>query len=287
MKTLKDKVAVVTGAGSGIGRAIALSLAGRGCHVVVADVQEAPAKTVADELRSRGVRAISARCDVSKRDDVGVLADAAYAEFGRVDVLCNNAGVSWRPYRSVMDATLADWNFIFGVNFWGVIHGLDAFLPRMRKQQGEKHIVNTASLSSLLPNEGHAPYAASKAAVLSLTESIAGELAPHGFGVTALLPGPIETNLGVNARITRGEDPKSPLPTFEPVDIKMLTRVAELGIQPVDQIGEIVCTAILENRLIVHTHKLPHDLVADRIYALYGPSTLVKPSDQAKAKMID
>ena len=148
MKTVKDKISVITGAGMGIGRAIALALAEGGCHVVVSDIQEAAAQDVAKEVRAHGVRAIAVACDVSDGAAVGVLAETAYGEFGVVDILCNNAGVSWRPWRSALETTLEDWRFMLGVNLWGVLNGLDAFLPRMRRQAGEKHIVNTASLAT-------------------------------------------------------------------------------------------------------------------------------------------
>jgi NAD(P)-dependent dehydrogenase (short-subunit alcohol dehydrogenase family) len=134
MKTLERKNVVVTGGGAGIGRAIALSLAEVGANVLLADIDESAASAVAAEVRSRGVRSAAIRCDVSNQESVMALADAAYAEFGAVHVLCNNAGVTWRPYRSIFDTTLADMQFMFGINFWGVVHGLMAFLPRLRQR---------------------------------------------------------------------------------------------------------------------------------------------------------
>src|SRR5271156_1228741 len=116
METLKNKTAVVTGGGSGIGRSIALALADAGAHVVVADIQKAPAMAVADEVRLRGTRSLAVTCDVAKHAEVVSLAGAAYSEFGVVDILCNNAGVSWRPYRSILDVTLDDWRFMLGIN---------------------------------------------------------------------------------------------------------------------------------------------------------------------------
>ncbi|KVQ63002.1 SDR family NAD(P)-dependent oxidoreductase [Burkholderia territorii] len=275
MKTLKDKTAVITGAGSGIGRAIALALADAGTHVVVADIQPETAQAVADEARSRGVRSIAVTCDVADRASVVDLADRAYAEFGTVDILCNNAGISWRPYRSVIDATLDDWRFILGINLWGVLHGFDAFLPRMRQQSGEKHIVNTASLASLFPHEGHAPYSASKAAIASLSEVAARELKPYGFGVTIVCPGAVTTNLGANTMRIRGNAPENER-AFEPVDTPTMRRMHEFALPSAEPLGVMVRNAILDNTMYLHTNALPFDLVAERVNTWFGPQTVGK-----------
>ena len=275
MQTLKNKTAVVTGAGSGIGRSIALALADNGANVVVADIQEEPAEAVTKEAGERGVRSLAVQCDVSVHNSVAELADRAYTEFGSVEILCNNAGISWRPYRSVLDATLDDWKLILGINLWGVIHGLDVFLPRMRKQDGEKHIVNTASLAGLVPHEGHAPYSASKAGVVGLSEAIAGELAPYGFGVTIFVPGAIPTNLGENTNRIHKNKHGPAARTFEPVATPVMDRVKSFALPSVDPIGAMVCKAILANTLYLHSAAVPGDLVADRIHKQYGGSTLV------------
>jgi NAD(P)-dependent dehydrogenase (short-subunit alcohol dehydrogenase family) len=273
VKTLKDKTAVITGAGSGIGRGIALALAGAGANVVVADISSERALDVADEVRARGVRGLAETCDVAKPDSVAKLAERAYAEFGAVDILCNNAGVTGRPHRNISEVSLEDWQFILGINLWGVLHGLTVFLPRMRRQSGEKHIVNTASFASLFPLEGIAPYCAGKAAVASLSETMARELAPHGFGVTILCPGPVRTNIAANSTQIRGEAPGSQR-QFEPVDSPLIDRMMRAEALAPEAVGIMVRNAILANRLYVHTHVLPMDLVADRVYTLFGPGTL-------------
>lgn len=279
MKELKNKVAVVTGAGNGIGRSIALALGKAGVHVVVADLQEHAAKKVASELTSLGVQAQGVFCDVSREQDVASLADASYAKFGRVDILCNNAGVSWRPFRSVADATLDDWRFIYGVNLWGVLHGLDAFLPRMRKQSGEKHIVNTASLGGLFPMSGHAPYSSSKAAVVSLSEAMAIELAQYGFGVTILVPGRIPTDLRVNSALARCQAVDAVDPSFDPVPMPMKERFGEFAVlDSVDAVGEMVRNAILDNTLYLHTRPIPSDLLIERSLVQYGRTTIGRTS---------
>ena len=274
MVTLQNKVAVVTGGGSGIGRSIALALASAGTHVVVADIHIDSAEAVAAEAQAKGVRALAVRCDVADHGSVAALADAAYSTFGTVDILCNNAGISWRPYRSILDATLDDWRFMLGINLWGVIHCLDAFLPRMRRQAGEKHIVNTASLGGLIPMEGHSIYSAGKAAVVGLSEAIAAELAPHGFGVTIFCPGSVRTNLGENTVRIRGEVPAELQQQFEPVATPTLQRFAKLPIISAEDAGTMVCQAIRDNTLYLHSAALPHDLIADRVHRVYGPQTL-------------
>jgi NAD(P)-dependent dehydrogenase (short-subunit alcohol dehydrogenase family) len=276
MKDLKDKIAVITGAGSGIGRSIALALADAGVHVVVADIQQDLAAGVAEEVRARGVRSLALQCDVSQLDSVRRLADQCYSEFGRVDILCNNAGVTWRPFRAVFDATLEDYRFVFGVNFWGVLHGLDAFLPRMKRQAGEKHIVNTASLAGLIPMSGHTAYSSSKAAVIALTEAMAPELAPHGFGVTIFCPSRVPTNLQKNSALLTAEKFGADERSFEPVATPQAERNASFALDSAEPVGAMVRNAILDNTLYLHTNLVPSDLVAERIYMQYGSSTIGK-----------
>ena len=275
MKTLQDKVAVITGAGSGIGRAMALALAESGAHVVAADIQSDTADAVAAEVRARGVQALGVGCDVAQADQVHALADRSYAQFGRVDILCNNAGITWRPFRGVADASLDDWRRILGINLWGVLHGLDAFLPRMRRQPGEKHIVNTASLAGLMPMSGNAAYSGSKAAVVSLSEAMAIELAGEGFGVTIFCPGQVPTNLRANTLRLQGDEPAR---RFDPVPVPLMKRSAEFALDSVEPVGAMVCNAILANTLYLHTRAVPADMLAERIHLQYGPQTVGHPA---------
>ncbi|MCZ6785120.1 MAG: SDR family NAD(P)-dependent oxidoreductase, partial [Proteobacteria bacterium] len=178
MEKLTGKVAVVTGGGSGIGEALARAFAGEGMHVVVADIEGEAAERVAREVRGTGARALAVRTDVADAESVRALADAVYAEFGAAHVLCNNAGVLLMG--SAVGASVGDWQWVLSVNLMGVVHGVDAFLPRMRAQQGEAHIVNTSSVAAL---GGGGPYGASKAAVLAFSEALHRELADEGIGV--------------------------------------------------------------------------------------------------------
>jgi NAD(P)-dependent dehydrogenase (short-subunit alcohol dehydrogenase family) len=201
MKDLKDRVAVVTGAATGMGRSIALALAQEGVDVVISDIDLDEAEKVRDEVRALGRRSIAVHTDVADRASVAKLADQAYAEFGRVDILVNNAGVTLRPYRAVWDTSYEDFRWVFDINVMGVINGVLAFVPRMRAQPGEKHIVNTSSMGTLVKVPGHSAYAASKAAVNGFSDIIREELEPDNFGVTILFPGYVKTRIGTSERL--------------------------------------------------------------------------------------
>ncbi len=274
MHTIKNKVAVVTGAGSGIGRAIALALAEGGTHVVVADIQQSTADETAKLVCDAGVRSIAVQCDVSDMASVTALADRAYDEFGEVHILCNNAGSSIRPYRNILDTTAEDWRFLLGINLWGVVHGLLVFLPRMRMQQGEKHVVNTASLAGMLPMEGHSIYSTSKAAVLTLSDIIASELAPYGFGVTNFCPGPVPTNLGANVARIWKDAAAGPGREFEPVETPTMTRVESWPMPSVESVGVMVRNAILDDTHYLNTTPIPSDMIVDRIHKMFGGATI-------------
>jgi short-subunit dehydrogenase len=146
----------------------------------------------------------------------------------------------------------------------------------MRKQLGLRHIVNTASLGGLIPLEGHSIYSSSKAAVIGLSEAIAGELAPHGIGVTILCPGSVPTKLGESTVRVHGEVPEATRSHFEPVATPTMERVNSFAISSVDVVGDMVCEAILTGRLYLHTGTVPGDLVADRLHTWFGSQTIAR-----------
>ena len=193
MKEIAGKVAVVTGAGSGIGRGMARALAGAGMHVVVADVELQAAEAVAQELNGTPLRV-----DVSKPDEVDAFASQVYEKLGAVHVLCNNAGVGVTGPLSIM--THDDWRWVVSVNVLGVAHCLTAFVPRMLKQEGEAHIVNTASLMGLMAVPNLGVYSATKAAVVGMSESLRSELENDQIGVTVICPGSVRTRITEAAR---------------------------------------------------------------------------------------
>jgi NAD(P)-dependent dehydrogenase (short-subunit alcohol dehydrogenase family) len=190
------RVAVVTGAASGIGRAVAEALARAGSAVVVADLDGDEAAAVVTGIRAAGGEAEAVTVDVSSADAVGQLAETTLERFGRVDVLCNNAGVS--TFNLLRDQTLDDWRWVFGVNLWGVIHGVQTFVPIMRRQGTPAHIVNTASVAGLLSGVAFiGPYSATKVAVVSISETLAQELAIDAspIGVSVLCPSSVDTRV--------------------------------------------------------------------------------------------
>ena len=190
------RVAVVTGAASGIGRALAEAFAAAGSAVVVADLDVLAAEIVVRGIRERGGDAEAMAVNVSDAAAVDALAAATIKRYGRVDVLCNNAGVS--TFNLMRDQTLDDWRWVFNVNLWGVVNGLQSFVPIMREQGTRAHIVNTASIAGLVSGIAFiAPYAATKVAVVSISETLKQELAIDGtpIGVSVLCPSSVDTNV--------------------------------------------------------------------------------------------
>ena len=198
MESFKDKVAVVTGGGSGIGRAMALALAREGARVVLADLDEAAMDGVARQARGHGVETLAVRTDVTELAQVQALAERAWKAFGAVHVLCNNAGVA--AWGGLEKATHRDWQWVLGVNLWGVIHGIEAFVPRMIAGGQRGHIVNTASMAGLIASQGLGVYNTSKYAVVGLSETLAKDLKPHGIGVSVLCPMGVETRIRESER---------------------------------------------------------------------------------------
>ncbi|MBJ7466555.1 MAG: SDR family NAD(P)-dependent oxidoreductase [Mycolicibacterium sp.] len=198
--------AVVTGAGSGIGAAFAVELAARGGRVVCSDINENAARATAAEITTAGGEATALRCDVSKIEDVQALADAAQTWFtGPPTLVVNNAGVG-AGGTPIGEVSLDDWNWVLGVNLWGPIHGCHVFTPILRAAQTDqpRGIINVASAAAFGAAPGMAAYNVSKAGTLSLSETLAAELAGTGINVTALCPTFVKTNILDTDRITAG-----------------------------------------------------------------------------------
>jgi NAD(P)-dependent dehydrogenase (short-subunit alcohol dehydrogenase family) len=197
MQNLPGKTAFVTGGASGIGLGIAKALLGAGMNVVIADVQDVHLESARAELRSSD-RVLAQKLDVTNRIDFARAADAAEARFGKIHVLCNNAGVA--VVGPTDQATYADWDWVMGVNLGGTINGIVTILPRIQKHAEGGHIVNTASMSGLVPHPGATIYGTSKGAVVHMIECMRAELEPQGIICSAFCPGAVQSNIADAAR---------------------------------------------------------------------------------------
>jgi NAD(P)-dependent dehydrogenase (short-subunit alcohol dehydrogenase family) len=267
MKTIEGRVAVVTGAASGIGRGLAETFVAAGMKVVLADVEEAPLAATTKALRDAGGDVHAIRTDVSKPDEVEALARETLRKYGAVHVLCNNAGIGAIDVGGSWNRTLDDWRWILDVNLMGVIHGVHAFLPRMLEQGDEAHIVNTASLAGLVASG--TLYGTTKFAVVGFSENLYLELVRGGHKprVSVLCPGFVVTNIldpyrnkpAELANVTpRGTDPQTE---------RLLALAREQmkrGLSP-RVVGEQVLAAIREERLWVLTHPEHTPLIERRL----------------------
>ena len=254
MQELKGRVAVVTGGGSGIGAALARAFASHGMDVVVADIDVTGAEQVAADVRAAGRRALAVQADVSKLAAVEALAERSYRELGGCHVLCNNAGVI--VVGSLESRSAKDWEWVLGVNLWGVVHGLLAFLPRMLAQPGQKHIVNTASTAGLIPTPGVGVYATAKYAVVGLSEHLRMDLAKHEIGVSVLCPGGVQTQI---LRSERNRPAELAAPQVFPDDLRRMATGEERHpdeMQPPEAIAAAVLEGIRANDAYIFTH--PH-----------------------------
>ncbi|WP_148615567.1 SDR family NAD(P)-dependent oxidoreductase [Nocardioides rubriscoriae] len=238
MKSLKDKVVVITGAGSGIGRALALNLAGKGARLALSDVDEAGLAETVRLVTEAGVAKVrSDRLDVADRDAFSRYALDVVEDFGGVNVVINNAGVALSG--DFNDLEYSDMDWITGVNFWGVVHGTKEFLPHIIAS-GDGHVVNISSLFGLVSMPGQSMYNASKYAVRGLTEALREEMliAKHPVGVTAVHPGGIKTAIARNARVSAKEDKTATAELFD----KKLAKMTP------DKAAEIIVNGILKNK---------------------------------------
>jgi NAD(P)-dependent dehydrogenase (short-subunit alcohol dehydrogenase family) len=261
MKDFAGRVAVVTGAASGIGRALAERFAGEGMHVVLADVEADALEAAARELAVSGASTLAVRTDVSKAADVEALARVAVDRFGAVHVVCNNAGVAASALSWTY--TVADWEWVLGVNLCGVIHGVRVLTPILLSHGGEGHIVNTASLAGLLSRPGAAAYNVSKHGVVALSETLYHELRMLGspVGVSVLCPGFVATRI-VDAVRNRPAELADTAPRLPGADqLEAMGRQLIAGGSPPNHIADAVLDAIRAERFWV----LPHPEWKDRI----------------------
>jgi NAD(P)-dependent dehydrogenase (short-subunit alcohol dehydrogenase family) len=256
---LAGKVAVVTGGASGIGKGIAARLAAEGARVIIADIQRDALEATAAELGVDGIP-----IDVSDSASVESLARTVVGKYGTVHVVCNNAGIG--PLAPVKDLTLDDWRWMLGVNLWGVIHGVHAFLPILSGNPDGGHIVNTASMAGLVAHARLGAYSTAKFGVVALTEALAEELAADGsrVGVSVLCPGTVHTNIGTSSRNRPAELGDA---GFKDVDIELEDNPRYRWIHP-EQAGQVVVRAIKRGDLYALTHPDWYPQVAARHEAI-------------------
>jgi NAD(P)-dependent dehydrogenase (short-subunit alcohol dehydrogenase family) len=250
MKALREKVAVVTGAANGIGRALCERFAAEGMKLVLADLDEAALARAESELRARGATAIAVRTDVARASDVQTLADRTLAAYGAVHVVCNNAGVSLCGL--TWEHPPADWEWLLGVNLWGPIHGCRVFVPILLAQNEEAHIVNTASMCGLITIPFASVYNVSKQGVVALSETLAHDLALVGakVKVSVLCPGFVATGImdAERHRAVRGQ----PSAIAERAQ-QLLGEAVAAGLKP-SQVADDVVAAIHDERFYIFTH---------------------------------
>lgn len=235
MRDFRERVAVVTGAASGIGRALSLALARRGAHLALVDVNEAGAAGVAKQVEELGRKASVHAADVADRARMAELPDEVLGAHGRVSLLVNNAGVTVGG--TFEEQSFADLDWIVGINFWGVVHACKFFLPALRKEPGS-HIVNLSSMFGLLGCPGQSSYCATKFAVRGLSEALWTELREAGIGVTCVHPGGIRTEIVRSARMQAD------------VRERMAERFDRMAMSP-EQAAEHILRAVLRNRMRV------------------------------------
>jgi len=251
MKQLRDRVAVVTGAASGIGLALAERFVAEGMKVVMADIEAAALATAADALKRRAPAVLATQVDVSRPDDLERLARETYAAFGAAHVLCNNAGVA--VIGAVHEHTLADWQWVINVNLWGVIHGVRAFVPRMLAGGDEGHIVNTASMAGLTTAQFMSVYDVTKHGVVALSESMFKEFQVTGapIGVSVVCPGLINTAIMRSSRNRPDElaEEGKAGPMAQAFGRSLSDRLA--GGYPPSEVAEQVVQGICEGRFYI------------------------------------
>jgi NAD(P)-dependent dehydrogenase (short-subunit alcohol dehydrogenase family) len=267
MRELKGKVAVVTGAASGIGRAMAQRFAREGMKVVLADIEEGPLAKAREEIAAAGVEALAVRTDVTRWEDVEALARRTFDAFGTAHVVCNNAGVGSRA-GAAWELTQGDWDWTVGVNLSGIIHGVRAFVPRL-VEQGEGHVVNTASIAGMVTVPGMASYCVTKHAVVALSECMHHDLVVRGskVKVSVLCPAWVKTNISESER-NRPASLKSNAPAADSPETKAVegaVRAAVAAGIPAAVVADKVHDAIVGERFYILTHSKTKKMIEKRM----------------------
>jgi len=281
MNDYRGKVAVITGAASGIGRALADRCAREGLRVVLADIETAALDRADVELKAGGASTLAVKTDVSDPQSIETLADQAYSAFGSVDLLVNNAGVGGGS--GVWDTSLEDWQWILGVNLWGVIHGVRTFVPRMLAQNTPGWIVNTASVAGLVSSPGLGAYKVAKHGVVTLSETLFHELAMRQskIKVSVLCPGFVNTAiLDSDRNHPGGRRSKEGMSPMDAAIREQVRQGIETGMAPA-QIADAVFDAIHAERFYILTHPEYKEAVRIRMEDIIEQRTPTPPESLA------
>jgi NAD(P)-dependent dehydrogenase (short-subunit alcohol dehydrogenase family) len=270
MLEFSGKTAVITGGASGIGLAVARALGAEGMRLVIADIENTALEAARAELEGDGYEVLGVRTDVSKLADVENLAAATIERFGAVHVVHNNAGVVLAG--RIADYSIEDWEWVMGVDLWGVIHGVKVFLPLI-KQAGEGHIINTASSAGLYSQAGIAPYNVAKFGVVALTETLARELeqGSRPIGASVLCPGAVSTKIVESDRNREGDAPATK------THLKFKEQAAGLvdgGGLPPSQVADLVVQSLKDRRFWILPHPKWIDVLRDRVDGMANGGTL-------------
>jgi len=252
-----DRVAVITGGAGGIGMALARAFAARGARIALADVHEERLAAAVRELEGEGAAALGVPTDVTSPGSVEALASRVYEKWGACHLLCNNAGIA--VLGPMVEATPADWHLTFDINFWGVVHGVQAFLPRMLEGGQGGHVVNTASMAGLVGMSWLGVYCASKFAVVGLSESLERELRDTGIGVSILCPMIVETDINRNTSEALQRSDRGPTRATAPPQSAM-----KGGVRQPDEVARRVVRAVERGQLYVLTHPEQRDILRRR-----------------------
>jgi NAD(P)-dependent dehydrogenase (short-subunit alcohol dehydrogenase family) len=268
MQDFVGKTAFITGGASGIGLALGQVFAEAGMNVMLADIEEGALTTAVERLRRPHSKVQGIICDVADPVSVEKAAAKTFEVFGNVHVLCNNAGVAGGS--GIDDISVETWRWVVDVNLMGVVHGISSFLPRMRARGEGGHIVNTASMAGLENGLGFSPYAASKFAVVSMSEGLAWQLSSLRIGVTVLCPGFVRTQIGGSAR--NRPERYGPAPALDPKSAGGIlaaesARLQQSGLDPSD-VAKRTLAAIRNNELYVFTHPEMREPVRKRFAAI-------------------
>jgi NAD(P)-dependent dehydrogenase (short-subunit alcohol dehydrogenase family) len=263
VETFEGRGAVITGGASGIGFATAAEFTRRGARVVLADIDQTALDAAVEQLRAGGAEAHGVLCDVTKLDAVEHLADESFSLLGGVNLVFNNAGIAYAG--PVADVTHGDWRWVIDVDLWGPIHGVEAFLPRLREQGGDRHIMFTSSFAGMVGNAYLGPYSVAKFGVVALAEGLSRELKAEGIGVSVLCPMIVDTPLMVNSERSRSSD-YGARSVQNDEGVQGLTSVVTPTDADVtaDDVARLAADAVLANRLYILPHHASRESIRRR-----------------------